>query len=221
MQQATTLLQGLGVLDAAGNRTAQNGPFSIELFAGSADDNNAGIFYAGAMRVLQPLIDDGTLVVPSGQWDFATIATPQWDGANAVTRLDTLLPRYEAGLHLDGVLSPYDGISRALLAEIAGRLGYTPVMTGQDAELDSAKLVLAGEQYSTIYKDTRQLAEVAVQMTRALLAGRPIEVNDTTSYDNGAGVVPAMLLAPQVVLSDDVEKVLVDGGYYTAEQLGL
>ncbi len=222
--QATQLLQGLGVLDAGGEPTGATGPYNVELFAGSTDDNNASVFYSGAMQVLQPYLDSGVLVVPSGETDFETIATAAWDPKNATARMQTLLPRY-ADRRLDGVLSPYDGISIAILDAVKG-IGYgsadqpLPVVTGQDAELASAKSIAAGEQYGTVYKDTRQLAEVAVSMVRALLDGAEPETNDNASYDNGVKVVPSYLLAPQVVTGQNYRQVLVDGGYYTAEELG-
>jgi putative multiple sugar transport system substrate-binding protein len=224
MQQATTLLQGLGVLDEGGEPTGATGPFAVELFAGSADDNNATVFYEGAMGVLQPYLDSGALTVPSGETDFATIATQAWDGAVAAERMTALLAGPDADVTLDGILSPYDGISRAIL-EVLGGAGYGtdarpwPVTTGQDAEVDSVKSILDGQQYSTIYKDTRQLAEVAVAMVDALLAGEEPETNDITSYDNGTGVVPAYLLTPQVVTRDRVTAVLVESGYYTNEEI--
>lgn len=223
VQQATTLLQGLGVLDEAGEPTGVAGPFAVELFAGSPDDNNATVFYDGAMGVLQPYLDSGVLTVPSGETDFATIATQAWDGKVAATRMSELLDGPDASVRLDGILSPYDGISRAVL-DVLAPAGYGtttpwPVTTGQDAEAASVKSIIAGQQYSTIYKDTRQLAEVAVSMVDALLQGKEPETNDITSYDNGTGVIPAYLLAPQVVTADRVTAVLVDSGYYTAEEL--
>jgi putative multiple sugar transport system substrate-binding protein len=222
--QATTLLQGLGVLDAAGEPTGDVGPYAVELFAGSPDDNNATVFYDGAMQVLQPYLDSGVLTVASGQTDFATIATQAWDPKNATARMQTLLPLY-ADQRLDGVLSPYDGISIAVLDAVK-TIGYgtpeqpLPVVTGQDAELASAQSIGAGEQYATIYKDTRQLAEVTVSMVRALLEGAEPETNDTSTYDNGVKVVASYLLTPQVVTAQNYRQVLVDGGYYTAEELG-
>lgn len=223
-QQATTLLQGVGVLDGNGQPTGEAGPFAVEIFAGSADDNNATVFYDGAMQVLRPYLDSGVLVVPSGQTDFATVATQAWSGDTAAERMRTLMPRYADGLRLDGILSPYDGISLALLA-VTAEAGYGtasqpwPVVTGQDAEVPSVQSIIAGEQYATIYKDTRQLAEVAVSMVDALLRDEEPETNDLTSYDNGVMTVPAYLLSPQVVTGENYQAVLVESGYYTEEEL--
>ena len=226
VQQATTLLQGLGVVDASGAPTGAAGPFVVEAFAGSPDDNNATVFYNGALATLQPYIDSGVLQVPSGETDFETISTLKWDGATAAERMNRLLAGTYAGtdLVIDGVLSPYDGISRAIIDALKAD-GYgtdtkpLPIVSGQDAEADSVKSIIAGEQYATIYKDTRQLAEVAVAMGDALLKGEEPEVNDVTSYDNGVEVVPTFLLAPLVVDASNYEALLIGGGYYTEDEL--
>ncbi|WP_378143831.1 multiple monosaccharide ABC transporter substrate-binding protein [Cnuibacter sp. UC19_7] len=223
VEQATSLLTGLGVLDASGNKTGNTGPFNIELFAGSPDDNNATFFFNGAMDTLKPFISDGTLKVKSGQTDFNTVATLRWDPATAQARMENILTStYSDGSKVNGVLSPYDGLSRGIISALTSA-GYTtadmPIITGQDAELDSVKAIEAGEQYSTIYKDTRELAKVAVQMATSLLTGGTPETNDTKTYDNGKKVVPSYLLQPVVVTKDDIQSVLVDGGYYTEDQI--
>ena len=227
-QQAWTVLHGLGLTDLEGNPVdgAPAGPFNIELFAGSLDDNNAFFFFNGAMDVLQPLIDDGTLVVQSGQTDIEQVATLRWDGETAQSRMeDILTANYSDGTKVNAVLSPYDGISRGIISALTDA-GYTvgvdfPIISGQDAEVDSVKAILAGEQHATIFKDTRELAKVAAGMAAALLEGGTPEVNDETTYDNGVKVVPSYLLGPVPVIADNVQSALVDTGYWTAEELGL
>jgi putative multiple sugar transport system substrate-binding protein len=226
VMQADSLLTGLGYLDASGNKTGKKGPWHIELFAGSPDDNNATFFYNGAMSVLKPLIADGTLVVTSGQTAFNQTAIQGWDPATAKKRMDDLLAKSYSNdkVKLDGVLSPYDGLSDGILAALESG-GYKPnsadwpIITGQDAEVASVKQIIAGSQYSTIFKDTRNLAQEAVKMTEALLKGQQPEVNDTKSYDNGKKVVPTFLLQPVVVTKDNYQKVLIDSGYYTQSDL--
>jgi len=223
--QGTSLLTGMGLLDASGKATNKKGPLNIELFAGSPDDNNAPFFFKGAMSVLQPLIDKGTLVVKSKQTKFETVATLRWDPATAQARMENLLTStYSSGDKVDGVLSPYDGISIGILSALKGA-GYGtggqpyPIVTGQDAEAASVKSIIAGEQYSTIFKDTRELAKVTVAMADAVLKGKKVKVNDTKTYDNGKKVVPSYLLGVQIVTKDNYKKVLVDSGYYTAADL--
>ena len=225
VQQATSLLTGLGVLDATGKDTGKTGPLNVELFAGSPDDNNATFFYNGAMSILKPYIDKKVLVVKSGQTDFKTIATLRWDPATAQSRMENLLTStYADGSKVAGVLSPYDGLSIGILGALKG-VGYGtasqpyPTVTGQDAEAASVKSIIKGEQYSTIYKDTRELAKVTVAMTDAILKGQAPKTTDTTTYDNGVKVVPSYLLESQIITKDNYKKVLVDGGYYTEAQL--
>jgi putative multiple sugar transport system substrate-binding protein len=224
--QATSLLTGLKLKKADGSDDPSvTGPFNIELFAGSPDDNNATFFFNGAMSVLKPYIDKGTLVMKSAQTDFKTVAILRWDPATAQKRMEDLLTKtYQGGVTVQGVLSPYDGLSIGILSALKSS-GYGtggqpyPVVTGQDAELASVKTIIAGEQFATIYKDTRQLADVTVKMTDAVLKGGQPEVNNTTDYQNGVKVVPSYLLQPVVVYKDNYQKVLIDSGYYTAAQL--
>ena len=225
VDQASSLLVGLGIKKEDGSDGSAKGPFNVELFAGSPDDNNATFFFNGAMSVLKPLVDNGTLVVKSGQTDFKTVAILRWDPATAQQRMeDILTSTYSGGAKVNGVLSPYDGLSIGILSALKSN-GYGtagqpyPMVTGQDAEAASVKSIIAGEQYSTIFKDTRQLADVAVKMTDAALKGGQPEVNNTTDYDNGNKVVPSYLLQPVIVYKDNYQKVLVDSGYYTTAQL--
>lgn len=225
--QGTALLRGMGILDADGTRVADaTGPYNIELFAGSPDDNNAGFFFDGAMSVLEPLIDEGTLVVKSGQTDFDTVATLRWSQEAAQTRMETLLAStYADGSELAGVLSPFDGISRGIITALQGvGQGPTledglPVVTGQDAEVASVKLINDGVQSSTIFKDTRKLAEQSIKVAESYINGEEPEANDTETYDNGVKVVPAYLLTVDTVFAEDIVPLLVDSGYWTEEQI--
>ena len=215
--QAQSILQGLGLPDV-------KGPFNIELFGGSPDDNNAYFFYDGAMSVLQPYIDKGTLVVRSKQMGMDKVSTLRWDPATAQARMDNLLSAFYTNAHVDAVLSPYDGLSIGVLSSLKG-VGYgsggtkLPVVSGQDAEVPSVKSIVVREQYSTVFKDTRELARVTADMVDAVLAGKPVPVNDTTSYNNGVKVVPSYLLKPVVVTRDNWEHVLIDSGYYKTLQI--
>ena len=228
VQQATSMLVGMGVYASESSTSADGpnaaGPWNIELFAGSLDDNNAFFFFNGAMSVLQPLIDSGVLVVKSGQTTIEKVATLRWDGAVAQKRMeDILVGNYADGSVVTGVLSPYDGLSRGIIAALTDA-GYTdanlPTIVGQDAEVLSVKSMLAGEQYSTIFKDTRELAAVAAGMAVAILNGDEPEVNDTSTYDNGVKVVPSFLLTPYIVTLDNYQELLIDSGYIAEADLG-
>jgi putative multiple sugar transport system substrate-binding protein len=224
-QQATSLLTGLGVLNEDGSEGDAKGPFNVELFAGSLDDNNAHFFWSGAMDVLQPYIDDGTLVVKSGQTTIEQAATLRWQQETAQRRMEDLLTSsYKGSDIVHGVLSPYDGLSRGIITALQNQ-GYgsadkpMPTVTGQDAEIASVKLIEEGVQYSTIFKDTRKLADQAIVSAQAFLEGEEPEANDTETYDNGVKVVPSYLLESQIVTADNIEAALVETGYYTAEEV--
>lgn len=224
--QATSLLVGLGLLNEDGSEGDATGPFNIELFAGSLDDNNAFFFFNGAMDTLQPYFDDGTLVVPSGQMDIEQVNILRWQQETAQRRMEDLLTStYNDGTPLHGVLSPYDGLSRGIITAVQNA-GYgptidegLPIVTGQDAEIASVKLIADGVQFASIFKDTRKLAAQAVIAATAYLNGETPEANDTETYDNGVKVVPSFLLASDIVYASTIEPLLVDSGYWTAEEV--
>ncbi|MDR1264880.1 MAG: sugar-binding protein [Propionibacteriaceae bacterium] len=227
--QANSLLYGLKLTDKEGKPAADApaGPFNIELFAGSADDNNATFFFNGAMDTLQPYIDAGTLQVKSGQTDFATCAIMRWSQEGAQTRMENLLTSTYGGNGegLAGVLSPFDGISRGIITALQGvGLGPNlaqglPVVTGQDAEIASVKLINDDVQFSTVFKDTRKLADQAVIAAQAYLEDKQPTANDTETYENGVKVVPSYLLEVDTVNKEDITPLLVESGYYTAAQV--
>jgi putative multiple sugar transport system substrate-binding protein len=197
--------------------------FNMEVFAGSPDDNNALYFYAGAMDLLKPYIDAGTLNVVSGQMDFETCAILSWSTQTAQERMDNLLTAYYAdGTKLDLVLSPNDslalGVTNSLIAA-----GFTlddfPVITGQDCDVANTKNIIAGYQAMSVFKDTRTLAAQVVTMVDAILKGEEVPVNDTTTYDNGVKVVPSFLCDPVFANIDNYKELLIDSGYYTEADL--
>jgi putative multiple sugar transport system substrate-binding protein len=226
VQQATSLLVGLGILNEDGSEGDAEGPFNIELFAGSLDDNNAFFFFEGAEDTLAPFIEDGTLVIPSGQTDIEQVATLRWQQETAQRRMEDLLTStYSGGEEVDGVLSPYDGLSRGIITALQNA-GYgpgidagMPIVTGQDAEIASVKLIADDVQFATIFKDTRKLADQAVVASADFLAGNEPEANDTETYDNGMKIVPSFLLESDIVYTSNIESLLIDSGYWTAEEV--
>lgn len=226
--QGTALLYGLGLVEMDGTPAADapKGPLNIELFAGSPDDNNAGFFFGGAMDTIQPYIDEGVLVVKSGQTKFDQVATLRWSQEAAQKRMEDLLSStYSDGAELSGVLSPFDGISRGVITALQGvGLGPTlseglPVVTGQDAEVASIKLINEDIQQSTIFKDTRLLAEKSVEVVMDIACGIEPEANNTEDYDNGVKIVPSYLLDVMTIYKDNIEQDIIGSGYWTAEEV--
>lgn len=217
------VLQAQSIENALGLKSGK-GPFNIELFGGSPDDNNAFFFYDGAMSVLKPYIDSGKLVVRSKQMGMEKVGTLRWDGAVAQARMDNLLSANYGNAKVHAVLSPYDGLSRGILSSLKG-VGYGsaaqpfPYVTGQDAEVASVKSMIAKEQSSTVFKDTRELAKVAANMVDAMMSGKKPEINDTKTYNNKVKVVPSFLLKPVSVDLSNYKQVLIGSGYIKEEQL--
>jgi putative multiple sugar transport system substrate-binding protein len=227
-QQAWSVMNGLGLTERDGTALADAsaGPFTVELFAGSINDDNAYFHFDGAMSVLQPMIDSGTLIVRSGETKIDQTATVRSDGTAAKKRMVDILSRdYPRGTKIDAILSPSDGISRGIVSALQGA-GYSletnwPIISGQDPDADSVKAILSGEQYASVYKDTAQLAKVAAKMAVTVLQGSKPEINDTTTYDNGKKLVPSFLVKPVVVVKSNVTSTVVDSGYVTKPSMAL
>jgi putative multiple sugar transport system substrate-binding protein len=201
-------LMGQALLDGMLQRNP-SGPYTIEIFSGSPDDANSTVYYDGAMSVLRPVIDAGTVKVGSGQLDFKQTATEGWKPESAQRRMDSLLTStYGGNQRLDGVLAPADVLSRAIITSIQGAGRPVPVITGHDAESESVKLIMNGIQDSTVYSDPAAMVANTVGVITALSAGQAPKVNDTTSYDNGVKVVPAILNPPLAVTKDNAAQIL-------------
>ena len=194
--------------------------FTMEITAGDPGDNNAGFFYDGAMDLLKPYIDDGTLVVKSGQVDFAEVATPAWATETAQSRMETILSSNYANEDLDVCLCSNDstalGVENALAANYKGEY---PIITGQDCDIENTKNMIAGKQSMSVFKDTRTLASQVVKMVGQILNGETVDVNDTETYDNGTGVIPSYLCEPVFADKNNYKELLIDSGYYTEDQL--
>ena len=200
------------------------GPFNIELITGDPGDNNARFFFKGAMDVLQPYIDNGQLVVKSGQVDFATVATQGWSTENAQNRFDAIISaNYADGTQLDAVMASNDstamGVTNSLVANYEGNHSNWPIITGQDCDIANVKNMLAGKQSMSIFKDTRTLAAKTVEMVDAIMKGGEAPINDRETYDNGTGIIPSYLCEPVFADINNYEELLIDSGYYTVDQL--
>jgi putative multiple sugar transport system substrate-binding protein len=218
------VIQGKYIESALG-LDRNKGPFNIELFAGSPDDNNATFFFNGAMSVLRPYLDKKKLVLPTGQKDFTVIAIQSWESAKAQARMDNLIAaKYAGKTKLDVVLSPNDSLAIGIVASLKNA-GYGtkakpyPVLTGQDCDKANVKAMIAGQQSMSVFKDTRTLAAKVVEMVEAIMQGKEAPVNDSKTYNNGVKIVPSFLCEPVFGDKNNYKALLVDSGYYTAADL--
>lgn len=218
------VIQGEFIISELGLADGETGPFTMEVFGGSPDDNNAYFFNGGAMDTLKPYIDNGALVIKSGQTAMEQIAIQDWAPAGAQDRMDNLLTANYADENIDVVLSPNDSLAQGIVASLKSA-GYGsddkpyPILTGQDCDIINVKQILAGEQSMSVFKDTRTLASQVVDMVTAIISGEEVPVNDTETYDNNVKVVPSFLCIPVFADGNNYEEILVESGYYSADDL--
>ena len=212
-------VQGQYIIDTLDLENAE-GPFNMEVTAGDPGDNNAGFFYNGAMDLLKPYIEEGKLVVQSGQTEFEEVATAQWKTETAQSRAENILSSNYTDKDVDVWLCSNDstalGVTNALAANYTGEY---PIVTGQDCDIENTKNMIAGKQSMSVFKDTRTLASQVVKMVGQILNGEEVDVNDTETYDNGVIVVPSYLCEPVFADANNYKELLIDSGYYTEDQL--
>lgn len=195
--------------------------YTMEIFSGSQDDANAILFYNGAMEVLQPYLDEGKLVVKSGQTSYEQTAIQSWDSAKAQARMDNLLSGFYADDTLDAVLVAADCLCLGVISSLES-MGYGtdaipyPIMTGQDAELAAVKNIKAGKQSMTAFLDANELVKIIVPLVNDLVAGNEPEANST--YHNGVKDVPAQTYSPYLISAENVDY-LVEVGFYTEAEI--
>ena len=196
------------------------GPFNLEITAGDPGDNNAGLFYQGAYDVLKPYIDSGKLVIKSKQVEFSQVATPSWKTETAQQRAETILSSfYSDGSNVDVWLCSNDSTALGVENALASYKGTYPIITGQDCDKANVKNMIAGKQSMSVFKDTRTLADQVVKMVTQILKGEKVEVNDTKTYNNGKITVPSFLCDPVFADVNNYKQILIDSGYYKAEDI--
>lgn len=197
------------------------GPFNMEIVTGDPGDNNVNFFYGGAMDVLRPYIDEGKLVVKSGQVEKADVATANWATDAAQSRFEAIISSYYSdGTNLDVVLASNDSTALGVVNALdANYTGEWPIITGQDCDVANVKNIIAGKQSMSIFKDTRTLASKVVEMVDAIMKGEEIAGLDTETYDNGTGVIPSYLCEPVFADVNNYKELLVDSGYYAESDL--
>lgn len=199
------------------------GPFNMEIVSGPNSDATRVLFDA-AVGEVQPYIDNGQLVIRSGQTNMEQTATPNWEEKEAQSRMDNILTAYYSDAHLDAVLCLNDSTSLGSQSALKAA-GYgtqdnpMPILTGQDCDIANVKAIISGDQSMSVFKDTKILAAAVAKMTDQILKGETVTVNDTESYDNFSKIVPAYLIESLFVDQSNWQELLVDGGYYTLDEL--
>lgn len=222
-------LQGQFIEETLDLANAGSNVYNMEITAGDPADNNAGYFYNGAMDVLRPYIEAGTLNVVSGQTDFDTVATDQWSTDTALERAQNVLSSYYAdGTQLDVWLCSNDstalGVAQAITSDYAG--SNSVLITGQDGDEANLKNIVDGIQTMTVYKNVSNESIVTLGLAKAIMNGETIDESltssfeiecayDVESYETSEGnKCPSFLLVPNVITKDNLQD-LVDTGLYT------
>lgn len=218
--QAEYIIDRLGLKDG-------KGPFNMEIFAGSLDEVNAYWYYEEAMKLLQPYIDQGQLVIRSGQTDIEKVTIQGWAPEKTSARMENLVTTYYSGEEtLDVILAPADSIG-VPIGNTLKNIGYgaadkpMPIITGNNGNPSAIQSIEAGQMSMSIFKDTRNLGKRTAEVIDAISKGETMTPDDTTTFDNGVITIPAFLYGMEVIDKDNWRELALDSGYYTSEQLNI
>lgn len=179
------------------------------ILRGSEGDNNAKLLYDGAMLNIDKIKDDINIILDA--------AVPDWS-ADAAKEMVTEAVKANNN-SVDAILAPNDKIAGAC-AQALEELGVTKkvIVTGMDSEVNAARRIVQGTQSSTIYMDLKELAGVAVD--EAVHIAKNQEVNTNATFDNQSGdPIPANLITGQLIVAENLDKVLIDSGYLTHDEV--
>ncbi len=182
------------------------------VLSGSPTDSNAALYRQGAMKFIQPLVDKGQIKIVMDQ------AVKDWQPSEAQKLMEQALTAQNN--KIDAVLAPNDGTAGGCIQALAVQklAGKVPV-TGQDAELAAAIRILQGTQSMTVYKDTRQLGNKAIDLAIKMAKGESIASEINGKVSNKKNLVPSILLVPTVVDKNNLDKILIETGYLKKEQV--
>jgi len=209
-------MQGQAIIDSLDLTSSKN----IALFAGDPDDKNSEFFFNGAMKILTPQITLGKLVVIGGS-DLSAVGINDWNAVNASSRMDTI---FNGGSPIDAILAPNDIIARYIIENYFSS-GTVPVITGQDADFDSAKYIKNGKQTMTVFKDSHSLAKNAVILADQILEGKAINISGiilatgvlAEMGNTGVKTVKTYLIDTKVINQNNLQE-LIDADWFTPEQ---
>jgi len=185
-------------------------PASFVIVGGSPTDNNAILLHQGQMNVLKPAVDRGDVKIVADQY------AKEWQASAALNIVENALT--QANNQVDAVVCSNDGTARGAIQALEGQnLAGKVLVSGQDADLASIKLIAEGKQTMTIYKPIQPLASGAVDAAVKLARGEKVESADT--IDNGFKKVPAVLFEPVAVDRNNILSTVVKDGYHKLEDI--
>src|SRR6185295_12057425 len=185
-------------------------PANFVIVGGSPTDHNAILLHEGQMNILKPAIDRGDVKIVADQY------AKEWQASAALNIVENALTR--ANNQVDAVVASNDGTARGVVQALQGQnLAGKVLVSGQDADLASLKLIVEGKQTMTVYKSIQPLANGAVDAAIKLARGEQVATTET--IDNGKKAVPAILLEPVAVDRNNLVNTLVKDGYHTLEEI--
>ncbi len=181
------------------------------LLSGAPTDFNATLIRRGADAVLQPAVARGDIRIVADE------AVVDWQADNAKALIAAALAA--ANNKIDAILAPNDNAAGAVVEELAtvGLAGKTLVV-GHDGDLAGLKRIVEGSQQMTVFKDVRLLGQTALRLALQLARGETIDTGGKTQYNEYTNI-PAVLIDPVGADKTNLDQVVIQNGFFTAEDI--
>ncbi|WP_132014935.1 D-xylose ABC transporter substrate-binding protein [Hydrogenispora ethanolica] len=177
---------------------------------GAPTDNNAYMFKAGAMKVLDPLVKAGKIKIAYDQF------TNDWKPEVAQSNMENALTKLNN--KVDAVVAANDGTAGGVIQALTDQklAGKVPV-SGQDADLAACQRIVEGTQAMTVYKPIKKIAVASAQAAVLLAQGKKVKTNKTV--DNGKIKVPFLALTPVQVDKSNMFSAVIKDGFHKLEDV--
>jgi D-xylose transport system substrate-binding protein len=180
------------------------------LIGGSPTDDNAKRLREGQMKVLEPAVKDRAIRIIGDGW------ADDWRADAAAKLTEEALDKVRN--NVVAIVASNDVTAGAAIGVLEQRgLAGKVLVSGQDAELDAVRRIVAGTQSMTVYKSLRTLTRLAARSAVLLARGEKVDTSSVTA--NGMKDVPTMMFDPIAIDKGNLDGVLIADGFHARDDV--
>ena len=181
----------------------------IFMIQGSATDNNVAMVKEGFEDTLK-------------NSDLKVVYEANCEGWVAELAADYVEEALEEYPDVKGIMCGNDDIASQVIQVLAeNQLAGQVIVVGQDGDLAACQRIVEGTQYMTAFKSIEDLARQAARYAVKMAEEGKVSSDVTDTVNDGSYDVPAKVLEPVAVTRDNIDEVIIDGGFHRRDEVYL